>query len=313
MPIKIPNNLPARSILENEQIFVMDEDRAERQDIRPLKIAILNLMPEKQKTETQLLRMIANSPLQVDVQLMRMGSHESKNTSRDHLQLFYHTFDDMQEENFDGLIITGAPIEHLEFEEVGYWEEFQKIAEWSKSHVTSTLHICWASQAGLYYHYDIPKYKLPQKIYGVFSHTVNIETPLVRGFDDEFMAPHSRNTEVRREDIAKVPELQILSESEEAGVYIVASKDGRQIFVSGHSEYDRLTLQEEYNRDLQKGINIALPKHYFPNDDPRKTPVHNWRSHANLLYSNWLNYCVYQETPYNLASLKTAEMINSRK
>jgi homoserine O-succinyltransferase len=303
VPIKIPDHLPAREILEKENIFVMDENRAFHQDIRPLKIIILNLMPIKETTETQLLRLLGNSPLQLEVVLLRMNTHKSKNTSQQHLETFYHTFEEICDQFFDGLIITGAPIEHLPFEEVGYWEELKTILDWKLTHVFSTFHICWAAQAGLYYHYGIPKYPLPEKMFGVFWHRVVKETPLVRGFDEEFLAPHSRHTEVRKEDIERVPELDILAESDEAGVYIVASKDGRQVYVTGHSEYDRCTLKEEYERDLAKGLSISIPKHYFPQDDPTRLPVHRWKSHANLLYTNWLNYCVYQETPYDLSRL----------
>ncbi|UOF92592.1 homoserine O-succinyltransferase [Fodinisporobacter ferrooxydans] len=312
MPIKVPNHLPAKEILENENIFVMDEDRAFHQDIRPLKLAILNLMPIKETTETQLLRLLSNTPLQLDITFLRMKTHESKNTSQTHLQTFYHTFDDVKDQNFDGLIITGAPIEHLSYEEVSYWNEFRTIMEWKMTHVFSTLHICWASQAGLYYHYGIQKYPLPEKIFGVFSHQVLKDTPLVRGFDEEFYAPHSRHTEIRREDIEKVGDLDILSVSEEAGIYMVATKDGRQVFVTGHSEYDRYTLKEEYDRDVSKGDAIAIPKHYFPNDNPSCTPIYRWRSHANLLYTNWLNYCVYQETPYDLSKISDLQKEPSR-
>jgi homoserine O-succinyltransferase/O-acetyltransferase len=303
VPIKIPDHLPAREILEKENIFVMDENRAFHQDIRPLKIVILNLMPIKETTETQLLRLLGNTPLQLDIVLLRMKTHESKNTSHEHLQMFYHTFDEIRDQYFDGLIITGAPIEHLPFEDVGYWKEFQTIMDWKLTHVFSTFHICWAAQAGLYYHFGIPKYPLPRKTFGVFLHRVTNETPLVRGFDEEFYAPHSRHTEVRRSDIERVPELEILAESDEAGVYIVATKDGRQVFVTGHSEYDRCTLKEEYDRDLLKGEAIDIPINYYPDNDPSKLPVYRWRSHANLLYTNWLNYCVYQETPYDLSNL----------
>jgi homoserine O-succinyltransferase/O-acetyltransferase len=302
VPIKIPNDLPAKEVLEREQIFVMEENRAFHQDIRPLKIAILNLMPIKETTEAQLLRLLGNSPLQADISLLRMGSHESKNTPSEHLNTFYRTFEEVKHEKFDGLIITGAPIEHLEFEEVSYWEEFKEIAEWTLSHVTSTLYICWGAQAGLYAHFGIQKHPLPEKIFGIFSHKVRHHTPLIRGFDEEFLAPHSRHTDIRKEDILKIPELDLLAESDEAGVYIVATKDGRQVFVSGHSEYDRFTLKEEYDRDVAKG-NVQLPKNYFPNDDPTQLPVHKWRSHASLLFVNWLNYCVYQETPYHLEEL----------
>lgn len=305
MPIRIPDNLPAAEILTNENIFIMTENRASHQDIRPLEIVILNLMPTKIVTETQLLRLIGNSPLQVNVTLLRMRSHTSKNTSEEHLATFYKTFDDIREGRFDGLIITGAPVEQMDFEEVNYWEELKAIMDWSKHNVFATLHICWAAQAGLYHHYGIPKYPLDQKMFGVFPHTVNIRNiKLLRGFDDVFYAPHSRHTEVRRKDIEKVPELMILSESPEAGVYIVQSRDGRQTFVTGHSEYDPLTLKAEYDRDIGRGLDIQVPRNYYPDDDPQKIPVVRWRGHANLLFCNWLNYYVYQETPYNLNDLE---------
>ncbi len=301
MPIKIPNELPAVEILTKENIFIMDEHRAIRQDIRELKIVILNLMPIKQVTETQLLRLLGNTPLQIEITLLHPKTHVSKNTSQDYLLTFYKTFDEIKDEKFDGMIITGAPIEHLPFEEVTYWEELTQIMEWSKIHVTSTFHICWGAQAGLYYHYGIPKYTLPEKMFGIFPHTLeNPQVKLLRGFDDQFDVPQSRHTEVRREDIEKVHQLDLLSTSEEAGVYLVISKDRKQIFVTGHSEYDPLTLKEEYERDRKKGLDIQIPKHYFPQDDPTKYPVVRWRGHANLLFSNWLNYYVYQETPYYL-------------
>lgn len=305
MPIKIPDYLPAKEVLVNENIFVMDESRAFTQDIRPLRIAILNLMPNKETTETQILRLLGNTPLQVEFVLLHPKTHNSKNTSAQHLDTFYKTFEDVADEQFDGMIITGAPVETLPFEEVTYWEELQTIMDWSRENVTSTLHICWASQAGLYHHYGVPKYALSEKVSGVFPHTIALPNmKLLRGFDDVFYVPHSRYTEVRQEDIAKVPEIEILSLSEESGVYIVASKDGRQIFASGHSEYDPLTLKSEYDRDVNKGLDIAVPKNYFPNDDPAKTPYVTWRAHANLLFYNWLNYYVYQETPYDLRELK---------
>lgn len=304
MPIKIPNDLPATEVLNKENIFIMHEDRASSQDIRPLRIVILNLMPEKIVTETQILRLLGNSALQVDIVLLHPKTHSSKNTSEEHLIKFYNTFDDIKEEKFDGMIITGAPVELLDFEEIGYWEELQEIMDWTLSHVFSTYYICMAAQAGLYHHFGIPKYTLDKKMFGVFAHTINKKNVrLLRGFDDEFLAPHSRHTEVRREDIAKVPELEILSESPEAGVYIVATRDGRQIFVTGHSEYDPLNLKNEYDRDINKGLEIDVPKNYFPGDDPSQPPVVRWRGHANLLFANWLNYHVYQETPYDLAEL----------
>ncbi|KPU45121.1 homoserine O-succinyltransferase [Oxobacter pfennigii] len=305
MPIKIPDNLPAAEVLNSENIFVMGEDRAYHQDIRPLKIAILNLMPTKISTETQLLRLLANSPLQVDITLFLPKDHESKNTPAEHLKNFYTTFDSIKHEKFDGMIITGAPIEHLEFYEVDYWDELKEIMNWSLRNVYSTLHICWGAQAGLYHHYGIPKYPLKEKMFGVFPHTVEkLGVKLLRGFDDEFYVPQSRHTEIRKEDIVKMPSLDILAQSEESGVYLVASKDGRQIFITGHPEYDPLTLKAEYDRDVAKGVPIEVPKHYFKDDDPAKAPVSRWRSHANLLYANWLNYYVYQETPYDLNALE---------
>ena len=305
MPIKILNKLPARKTLEAENIFVMTEKRAMSQDIRPLKIAILNLMPTKIVTETQLLRLLGNSPLQVDIELLRMKSHRSKNTPEEHLLAFYKEFDEVKDKKYDGMIITGAPIEKLEFEEVDYWEELTEIMEWSKSNVTSTMHICWGAQAGLYYHYGVPKHILDYKVFGVYAHKLKRKTKmLMRGFDDVFYAPHSRHTEVREEDIAKVPALEVLATSEEAGVYLATSKGGAQIFVMGHSEYDDVTLSQEYYRDINKGLEIEVPKNYFPNDDPKRQPRVEWRSHANLLFANWLNYHVYQTTPFDLNSIK---------
>lgn len=305
MPIKIPDNLPATEILNNENIFVMGEERAFTQDIRPLRIAIVNLMPLKSVTETQLLRLLSNSPLQLEIVLLHTGSHISKNTSVEYLEDFYNTFNDIKDQRFDGLIITGAPVEKLEFEEFSYWEELQRIMAWSRTNVFSTLHICVGAQAGLYYHYGVPKHLLETKMFGVFPHTKNKQNvPLLRGFDDVFHVPHSRHTEVRREDIEKVEDIEILAESSEAGVYIVSSKDGRLIFVTGHSEYDADSLKKEYERDKAKGIDIAVPRNYFPHDDPSQPPLVGWRSHANLLFTNWLNYHVYQETPYDLDELK---------
>lgn len=304
MPIKIQENLPAVEVLESENIFVMTQQRAITQDIRPLKIVILNLMPTKIDTETQLLRLLGNSPLQVDVELMQMATHVSKNTSSSHLNTFYKTFDDLKDDKFDGMIITGAPVENLPFEEVDYWEELCKIMAWSKRNVYSTLHICWGAQAGLYYHFGVPKYQLPEKLSGVFLHRLlDCRHPLVRGFDDNFFSPHSRNTEVRIEDIEKIEELIVLTASEEAGVHLIARKNGRQFFVTGHLEYDCNTLAHEYFRDLKKGIQPNIPKHYFPNDDVTREPPFVWRSHANLLFINWLNYYVYQQTPYDLKDL----------
>ena len=305
MPIKIPDNLPATEVLTNENIFVMGEEQAYHQDIRPLRIAIFNIMPTKITTETQLLRLIGNTPLQVEAVLVHPKTHTSKHTPEAHLMTFYKTFDDICNSKFDGMIITGAPVEHLDFDEVNYWDELKEIMEWQVHNVTSTLHICWGAQAGLFYHYGVPKYKTEKKVFGVFKHHIcKKNTILLRGFDDEFYVPHSRHTEVRREDIEKVENLEILSESDEAGVYIVVSKDGKQVFVTGHSEYDPLTLKAEYERDKARGLDIDIPKNYFPDDDPTKQPVVKWRSHDNLLFSNWLNYYVYQQTPYDINSIK---------
>jgi homoserine O-succinyltransferase len=304
MPIKTQNELPAKEILEQENIFVMDENRAIHQDIRPLNIAILNLMPLKEDTELQILRSLSNTPLQVNVTFLATSSHESTHTSMSHLNKFYQSFDDVEGENFDGLIITGAPVEQMEYEDVDYWPEVCRIMEWSKTHVTSTLHLCWGAQAGLYYHYGIQKYPLPKKMFGVYPHRVkNRKVPLVRGFDDYFYAPHSRHTEVRKEDIESNPELTILAESEEAGVFLIIAKDGGQIFVMGHPEYDRLTLDKEYKRDKGKGLPIELPVNYYPNDDATQKPLLQWRSHGNILYSNWINYYVYQNTPYEFINM----------
>lgn len=301
MPIKTQSDLPAKEILENENIFVVDEYRAIHQDIRPLQICILNLMPVKQDTELQLLRALSNTPLQVDVTFLNMKSHISLNTSANHLNKFYVTFEDIKQKKFDGLIITGAPVEHMEYEEVDYWEELVEVMEWSKTNVTSTFHICWGAQAGLYYHYGLQKKLLPRKVFGVFEHKVmNRKVPIVRGFDDYFLAPHSRHTEVPAEDIHNCRPLTVLAESEEAGVYLAMAGFGKQFFVMGHSEYDRMTLHDEYFRDVNKGLDIAVPKNYFPNDDPTQKPRLQWRSHSNNLYSNWLNYYVYQITPYEL-------------
>ncbi|MDD7353906.1 MAG: homoserine O-succinyltransferase [Oscillospiraceae bacterium] len=304
MPIKIPNELPAVKTLNEENIFVMSHTRAVNQDIRPLKILILNLMPKKIETETQLSRLLGNSPLQVEIELIHTRSHESKNTSQAHMLSFYKVFDDIKNETFDGMIITGAPVEHLEFEEVEYWDELCEIMEWSKTHVWSTFHICWGAQAALYYHYGIKKYKLDKKLFGVFKHKADYKRAiLLRGFDDEFYVPHSRHTTVKREDVEKIPELKILASSDEAGLYAVMTPQGRQIFITGHSEYDGDTLMHEYLRDVTLGRDIDVPKNYFPDDDPTKEPIVNWRSHANLLYSNWLNYFVYQTTPYDITKI----------
>ena len=308
MPVKVQNDLPAKGILENENIFVMDEDRAMHQNIRPLSICILNLMPVKQDTELQLLRALSNTPLQIAVSFMKMNSHVSLNTPIQHLNQFYKTFDELKNNKFDGLIITGAPVEQIPFEEVDYWKELCEIMDWSRKHVFSTFHICWGAQAGLYYHYGLKKYLLPQKKFGVYEHRVmNRKVPLVRGFDDYFMAPHSRHTEVRTEDIRKVKELTILAESEEAGVFLAIADEGRRIFVMGHPEYDRYTLDKEYKRDKEKGLPIEPPVNYYPDDDDTKKPNLQWRSHGNILYSNWLNYYVYQQTPYEF--IDTAEII----
>ena len=305
MPIKIPNQLPATRTLRSENIFVMTETRAITQDIRPLQILLLNLMPTKVDTETQLARVLGNTPLQIELELIAPAGHISHNTSQEHMLSFYKTFDEVKGRTFDGLVITGAPVEHLPFEEVDYWEELCGIMEWSKTHVHSTLHICWGAQAGLYYHYGIPKRQLERKLFGVFRHT--LEDPnfiLFRGFDDQFWVPHSRNTTVNRADIEAVPELKILSSSEEAGVYAVKTAQGRQVFLMGHAEYDRETLKKEYLRDVAAGVDIQIPKHYFPGDDPAREPMVRWRSCAHLLYGNWLNYCVYQTTPYDIGGIR---------
>ena len=305
MPIKIPNQLPATKTLTEENIFVMTETRAITQDIRPLQILLLNLMPAKADTETQLARVLGNTPLQIELELISPAGHISRNTSQEHMLSFYKTFDEVKSRTFDGLVITGAPVEHLPFEEVDYWPELCGIVEWSKSHVHSTLHICWGAQAGLYYHYGVPKRQLDRKLFGVFRHT--LEDPnfiLFRGFDDTFWVPHSRNTTVDREDIQAVPELKILSSSPEAGVYAVKTAQGRQVFLMGHAEYDRDTLKKEYLRDVAAGVDIQLPRHYFPQDDPAREPLVRWRSCAHLLYGNWLNYCVYQTTPYDIGGIR---------
>ena len=305
MPIKIPDKLPATKILREENIFVMTETRALKQDIRPLKIALLNLMPTKIDTETQFSRLLGNTALQVELTLLKTKSHESKNTSKEHLLSFYRTFDDVKEEYFDGLVITGAPVENLPFAEVEYWEELKNVMEWSKTHVQSTLHICWGAQAGLFYHYGVEKIPLNEKLFGVFTHKVkDKKSVLMRGFDDEFFIPHSRWTTVRKEDVKAVKDLVILAESEKAGLCVIASKDYRKIFVMGHSEYDAGTLNKEYVRDKTAGIKINVPENYFPNDDDTKEPVAKWRAHGNLLFSNWLNYCLYQMTPYDITTIK---------
>ena len=301
MPIKIQSDLPAKEILENENIFVMDENRAMHQDIRPLQILILNIMPVKQDTELQLLRALSNTPLQVDVTFLNVKNHISKNTPADHLNKFYNTIDDVRNKKFDGMSITGAPVEDITFEEVDYWEEMCEIMDWAETHVTSTLHICWGAQAGLYHYYGIDKKKLPQKLFGIYEHRVaNRKIPLVRGFDDVFLAPHSRHTESPAEAIHACPELTVLAESDAAGVFLAIAEDGKKIFVNGHPEYDRYTLNNEYFRDLNKGLPIQVPYNYYPQDDPNQKPLLQWRAHSNNLYSNWLNYYVYQMTPYEL-------------
>ena len=307
MPIKIPNNLPAVDILAKENIFVMKESRALSQDIRPLKFVIVNLMPTKIETETQLLRLISNTPLQIEVTLLKMDSYKSKNVSEEHMETFYKTFDDIKDERFDGMIITGAPIETLDFEDVIYWEEIMKIMEWSKKHVFSVLHICWGAQAGLYHHYGIKKYQLNKKIFGIFP--IKLEekyenNELFRGFDEIFNMPHSRHTKIEESDILKEPELEILAKSDEAGVSIIRSNDKRKIFLTGHLEYDRFTLAKEYERDISQHKKIDVPFNYYPEDDPTKKPIFNWKAHANLLFVNWINHYVYQETPYNLEELE---------
>lgn len=305
MPVKIPNELPAIELLKEENIFVMDETRATTQEIRPLKIAILNLMPLKITTETDLIRLLSNSPLQIEIDFIKLKSHTSKNTPIEHLKMFYKDFSQISHDKYDGMIITGAPVEQMAFEEVNYWSEVTEIFEWSKHNVTSTLYICWAAQAGMYYHYGVPKHDLPSKMFGVFKHHVlDKRNPIFRGFDDVFYVPHSRHTEVRAEDIEKVPELKIIAESNEAGVYMVMARGGREFFITGHSEYAPYTLDSEYRRDLAKGLDIHIPENYYEDNDPEKGPLVRWKSHANLLFSNWLNYFVYQETPYNIDSIE---------
>ncbi|MBE6287184.1 MAG: homoserine O-succinyltransferase [Mediterranea massiliensis] len=305
MPLTLPDRLPAIELLKEENIFVMDTSRATHQDIRPLRIVILNLMPLKITTETDLIRLLSNTPLQVEISFMKIKSHTSKNTPIEHMQAFYTDFEEMREQKYDGMIITGAPVEQMEFEEVNYWDEISEIFDWARTHVTSTLYICWAAQAGLYHHYKIPKYPLNKKMFGVFRHHTLLPThPIFRGFDDEFYVPHSRHTEVRREDILKVPELTLLSESDDSGVYIVMARNGREFFVTGHSEYSPLTLDTEYRRDLNKGLPIEMPRNYYIEDKPEKGVLVRWRGHANLLFSNWLNYFVYQETPFDVNDIK---------
>ena len=305
MPIRIPNDLPAVKTLNDENIFVMTEKRAITQDIRPLKILLLNLMPKKVETETQLSRLLGNTPLQVELTLIHTKSHKSKNTAPEHLLAFYKTFDDVKHLNFDGMIITGAPVEQMPFEEVSYWEELCEIMEWTKTHVHSTFHICWGAQAGLYYHFGVKKYPLEKKLFGVFEHKADYKrSMLLRGFDDRFMVPHSRHTTIKVEDIKAHKALKILASSKEAGVYAISTKNGKQIFITGHSEYDANTLRDEYLRDVNEGKPIEIPINYFPDDDPKKSPIVTWRSHSNLIYSNWLNYFVYQTTPYDISEIK---------
>ncbi len=304
MPIKIPSDLPATKILEHENIFVMNEERASHQDIRPLEIAILNLMPKKVETETQLLRLLGNTPIHVNIDLIQMASHISKNTSAEHLLKFYKTFDDIKDNRYDGLIITGAPVEHMPFEQVDYWSELCQIMHWSLTHVYSTFHICWGAQAGLYYHYGIQKHTLPDKMFGIFEHDVlQPQHPLLRGFNEEYLCPHSRHTAIDEQAVMQCPDLQILTRSPIAGINLVASTNGKHFFATGHHEYDRNTLGDEFQRDYSKGLEIKLPYNYYPGDDCRKTPKFNWRAHANLLFTNWLNFVVYQDTPYDLSSL----------
>ena len=304
MPLRLPDKLPAIELLKKENIFVMDDSRATSQDIRPLRIVILNLMPLKITTETDLVRLLSNTPLQMEIYFMKLKSHTSKNTPIEHMMMFYKDFDVLEKEKFDGMIITGAPIEHLEFEDVEYWDEISKIFAWADTHVTSTMYICWAAQAGLYYHYGVPKYQLPKKMFGIFQqHTLQPQIPLFRGFDDVFNMPHSRHTEVRRKDIEKHNELEIVAESPDSGVSIVMARGGRQIFVTGHMEYSPYTLDSEYRRDLGKRDDVDMPKNYYRDNDPQKAPNVTWRAHANLLFSNWINYYIYQETPYNIEEI----------
>ena len=305
MPLNLPDKLPAIELLKEENIFVIDNSRATQQDIRPLRIVILNLMPLKITTETDLVRLLSNTPLQVEISFMKIKSHTSKNTPIEHMKTFYTDFDKMRGEKYDGMIITGAPVEQMDFEEVTYWDEITEIFDWARTHVTSTLYICWAAQAGLYHHYGVPKYALDKKMFGIFEHrTLQPLHPIFRGFDDEFYVPHSRHTEIRREDIMKVPELTLLSESEESGVYMVMARGGREFFITGHSEYSPYTLSDEYIRDVNKGLSISVPRYYYRNDDPAQGPVVRWRGHANLLFTNWLNYYVYQETPFKIEDIK---------
>ena len=311
MPVTLPDNLPAIEILKKENIFVMTQLRANEQDIRPLKVLILNLMPIKVAAETDLIRLLSNTPLQIKLEFLRLSTHHSKNTPMEHMEAFYKEFKDINDQNYDGFIVTGAPVENLEYEDVDYWDEVANIFDWARKHVTSTFYICWAAQAALYRFYGVPKHQLSEKVFGVFKHTINEKgNPLFRGFDDEFYAPHSRHTEVRHEDIVKHPEdLKILSESKESGVYIVMGRGGREFFVTGHSEYSLNTLDEEYRRDLAKGLDIAPPKHYYKHEDPSEKPISRWTGHGNLLFNNWINYYLYQETPYDLKDIEKLESI----
>lgn len=305
MPLKLPDRLPAIELLKDENIFVIDNSRATRQDIRPLRLVVLNLMPIKITTETDLIRVLSNSPLQLEVSFMKIKSHTSKNTPIEHMRAFYRDFELMRTEKYDGMIITGAPVEHLPYEDVTYWDEMREIFTWARTHVTSTLYICWAAQAGLYFHYGVPKHPLKEKMFGIFEqHPINPRLPIFRGFDDVFQMPHSRHTEIRRADIEQHPELTIIAESPESGVGIVMAREGREFFITGHSEYSPLTLDTEYRRDIAKGLDIKIPQHYYRNDDPSLPPVVSWRAHANLLFTNWLNYYVYQETPYNIDEIQ---------
>ncbi len=305
MPVRVPVSLPAVETLKNENIFVIDEQRASTQDIRPLKIAILNLMPLKIMTETDLLRLLSNTPLQIEIDLIEVDGHVSKNTPREHIETFYKKFDDIKHGNYDGFIITGAPVEKVDFEDVDYWPQLTEIFSWAKTHVTSTLYICWAALAGLYYRYGVQKHVLQNKISGVFKHKINDpKNPIFRGFDDEFFVPHSRYGEVLKEDVSKIPELKIISESDESGLYMIMGRNGREFYITGHSEYSPMTLDFEYRRDLEKGLNPHIPDNYYPDNNPSKKPIVRWRSHANLLFTNWLNYFVYQETPYDINTIK---------
>lgn len=313
MPVTLPDNLPAIEILKKENIFVMTQLRAKEQDIRPLKILIMNLMPLKIATETDLVRLLSNTPLQIEVDFLKLSSHTSKNTPVEHMEAFYREFKDVKESNYDGLIITGAPVELLDYEEVNYWPEVVEVFDWARKHVTSTFYICWAAQAALYHFYGIPKYPLSEKVFGVFKHTINDRAfPLFRGFDDEFYAPHSRHTEIRKEDLEAIDEIRILSESDEAGIYIAIGRGGREFYVTGHSEYSLYTLHNEYSRDRDKGLDISVPKHYYKHDDPSLKPISRWTGHGNLLFNNWINYYLYQETPYNLSEIEKLQNIKSK-